>query len=166
MEIVMSDVSNMKVLELAGGRIAKLWVSDVDSLEPSAREQIGLMAQLPNLFRHLAIMPDVHFGKGATVGAVMATDGAVVPNCVGVDIGCGMAAYRTGLRFEGEAERREHWRKWMDSVLSRLPLSATEHCSPRKSSTVSKRWCCGRSGLWEGGTTSWRSSTTRAERSG
>jgi tRNA-splicing ligase RtcB len=110
------------VLECGPGRIAKLWVEDVENIEPSAKEQIASMAQLPHLFRHLAIMPDVHFGKGATVGAVMATDGAVVPNCVGVDIGCGMAAYRTGLKFEGELATREFWRSWFDGVQKAVPV--------------------------------------------
>nr|MDQ3024405.1 RtcB family protein [bacterium] len=68
------------VLACGSGRFAKLWVEDVAGIEDSARDQIMSMAQLPHLFKHLAIMPDVHFGKGATVGAVMATDGAVVPN--------------------------------------------------------------------------------------
>jgi tRNA-splicing ligase RtcB (3'-phosphate/5'-hydroxy nucleic acid ligase) len=110
------------VLQCGSKRFAKLWVEDVENIEASAREQIISMAQLPHLFKHLAIMPDVHFGKGATVGAVMATDGAVVPNCVGVDIGCGMAAYPTGLKFEGELATREHWRHWLEGVQKAVPV--------------------------------------------
>jgi tRNA-splicing ligase RtcB (3'-phosphate/5'-hydroxy nucleic acid ligase) len=109
------------VLNCGNNRFAKLWVADVDNIEASAKEQIAAMAQLPHLFKHIAIMPDVHLGKGATVGAVMATDGAVVPNCVGVDIGCGMAAYRTGLKFEGELALKEHWQNWLESANKAVP---------------------------------------------
>src|SRR5262245_25238555 len=53
---------------------------------------------MPFIFRHIAVMPDCHYGKGATVGTVLATTGAVIPAAVGVDIGCGMIAVRTPLR--------------------------------------------------------------------
>src|SRR5688572_17700218 len=53
---------------------------------------------MPFVFKHVAVMPDCHYGKGATVGTVLATQGAVIPAAVGVDIGCGMIAVRTPLR--------------------------------------------------------------------
>ena len=58
------------------------------------------------MFKHVAVMPDCHFGKGATVGTVLATKGAIIPAAVGVDIGCGMIAVRTPLgraRHQGSA---------------------------------------------------------------
>jgi tRNA-splicing ligase RtcB len=67
------------------------------TIEPEALAQIGNVASLPFVFRHVAVMPDCHVGKGATVGTVIATEGAVIPAAVGVDIGCGMLAVRTEL---------------------------------------------------------------------
>ena len=58
------------------------------------------VASLPFVFKHVALMPDVHLGKGALVGSVVATKEAIVPAAVGVDIGCGMAAIKTPLRYE------------------------------------------------------------------
>lgn len=66
----------------------KLWVSDETPIESQAYDQIKAMTTLPILAGHLAIMPDVHWGKGATVGSVIPTRGAIVPAAVGVDIGC------------------------------------------------------------------------------
>ncbi|MFX8605122.1 RtcB family protein, partial [Acinetobacter baumannii] len=54
-------------------------------------------ASLPFIFRHVAVMPDVHFGLGATVGSVIPTRGAIIPAAVGVDIGCGMMAWQLTL---------------------------------------------------------------------
>jgi tRNA-splicing ligase RtcB len=68
------------------------------SIEPEAQKQILNTASMPFVFKHVAVMPDCHYGKGATVGTVLATDGAVIPAAVGVDIGCGMIAVRTPLR--------------------------------------------------------------------
>jgi len=68
------------------------------SIEPEAREQILNTASMPFVFKHVAVMPDCHYGKGATVGTVLATEGAVIPAAVGVDIGCGMIAVRTPLK--------------------------------------------------------------------
>ena len=69
-----------------------------NSIEPEAQRQILNTASMPFVFRHVAVMPDCHYGKGATVGTVLATAGAVIPAAVGVDIGCGMIAVRTSLR--------------------------------------------------------------------
>ncbi|GMA39468.1 RtcB family protein [Mobilicoccus caccae] len=80
---------------LPGAEHTALW-AEVDSIEPAAQEQLRNVAALPWTHR-LAVMPDVHYGKGATVGSVIAMRGAVAPAAVGVDIGCGMAAVRTSL---------------------------------------------------------------------
>jgi tRNA-splicing ligase RtcB len=68
-----------------------------NSIEPEAQQQILNTAKMPFIFKHVAVMPDCHYGKGATVGTVLATKGAVIPAAVGVDIGCGMIAVRTPL---------------------------------------------------------------------
>lgn len=73
----------------------KMWTHGVP-VEDAAMKQLANVASLPFIHSHVAVMPDVHFGAGATVGSVIATRGAIVPAAVGVDIGCGMAAVRLG----------------------------------------------------------------------
>ena len=68
-----------------------------DEIEASARRQLENIAQLPCVFHHVAAMPDVHTGIGASVGSVIATHRAIIPAAVGVDIGCGMIATRLTL---------------------------------------------------------------------
>ena len=72
----------------------KLWLDDIES---GAFEQAKNLANLPFIFQHVAIMPDAHQGYGMPIGGVMATQDVVIPNAVGVDIGCGMCAVRTSL---------------------------------------------------------------------
>src|SRR4030081_3524103 len=73
----------------------KVWT---DAIEPQAIEQLKNTASLPFVYHHIAAMPDVHLGIGATVGSVIATRGAICPAAVGVDIGCGMVAQKTSVR--------------------------------------------------------------------
>ena len=68
-----------------------------DDLEDSARLQLENISQMPFIHHHVAAMPDVHWGLGATIGSVVPTKGAIIPAAVGVDIGCGMMAYRLNL---------------------------------------------------------------------
>jgi hypothetical protein len=68
-------------------------------VEAEALKQIENTASMPFIFKHVAVMPDCHFGKGATVGTVIATQGAIIPAAVGVDIGCGMIAVKTPLKI-------------------------------------------------------------------
>jgi len=81
-----------------GGKVPiKEWTVGVD-VEDGARKQLVNTAQMPFIFRHIAAMPDVHSGKGSTVGSVIPTHKAIVPACVGVDIGCGMMAVQTTIK--------------------------------------------------------------------
>lgn len=86
-----------ELLHAQGATPIKGWVRGVP-LESQAHEQLRNIAALPFVGPWLAVMPDVHLGKGATVGSVVPTRGAIIPAAVGVDIGCGMAAVRTTLR--------------------------------------------------------------------
>jgi tRNA-splicing ligase RtcB len=88
-------MSNFDLIETGGAPI-KAWTRGVP-IEESARKQIENVARLPFIHKHIAIMPDVHWGRGATVGSVIPTVGAIIPAAVGVDIGCGMAAVRTNV---------------------------------------------------------------------
>jgi tRNA-splicing ligase RtcB (3'-phosphate/5'-hydroxy nucleic acid ligase) len=71
-----------------------------ETIEPEALRQIENTASMPFIYKHVAVMPDCHYGKGATVGTVLATKGSIIPAAVGVDIGCGMIAVRTPLHRE------------------------------------------------------------------
>src|SRR2546421_12020104 len=66
-----------------------------ESIEPKAKQQLINISEMPFVFHHVAVMPDCHLGKGATVGSVIATKGAIIPAAVGVDVGCGMGAVKT-----------------------------------------------------------------------
>jgi tRNA-splicing ligase RtcB len=83
-------------MPVEGGAPVKMWTKGVP-VDPKARDQLASAAKMPFIFKHVAVMPDVHVGIGATVGSVIPTKGAVIPAAVGVDIGCGMMAARTSL---------------------------------------------------------------------
>lgn len=85
-----------QLLEVANGKPVKAWIEGVP-LDPGARQQLLNTARMPFIFKHMAVMPDVHLGKGSTIGSVIPTQGAIIPAAVGVDIGCGMIAARTSL---------------------------------------------------------------------
>jgi tRNA-splicing ligase RtcB len=85
----------------------KAWVDGVE-LEPQAEQQLRNTAALSFVYRHLAVMPDCHWGMGATVGSVVATERAIIPAAVGVDIGCGMVARQLpGVKLEAVYQARK-----------------------------------------------------------
>jgi tRNA-splicing ligase RtcB (3'-phosphate/5'-hydroxy nucleic acid ligase) len=86
-------------MTVEGGATVKMWTTGVP-VEEAALEQLRNVAKLPVVFKHVAVMPDVHFGIGATIGSVIPTLKAIIPAAVGVDIGCGMVACKTSLRAE------------------------------------------------------------------
>ncbi|WP_430427957.1 RtcB family protein [Parasphingorhabdus sp.] len=83
-------------VDVEGGHPIKMWTRGVP-VDDGARAQLSKAAQMPFIFKHMAAMPDVHIGIGATIGSVIPTKGAVIPAAVGVDIGCGMMAAQTSL---------------------------------------------------------------------
>ncbi|MDZ4694724.1 MAG: RtcB family protein [Deltaproteobacteria bacterium] len=85
-----------ETFHVPGGAPIKAWTIGVP-FEAEARAQLERVATMPFIYRHVAVMPDVHVGIGATVGSVVATKGAIIPAAVGVDIGCGMMAVKTSL---------------------------------------------------------------------
>ncbi|MDH4384917.1 MAG: RtcB family protein [Caulobacter sp.] len=91
-------MSGYEAFESEGVHI-KAWTRGVP-IEDAAMQQLRNVASLPFIHKHLAVMPDVHWGMGATVGSVIPTVGAIIPAAVGVDIGCGMMAVRTSIRAE------------------------------------------------------------------
>lgn len=73
----------------------KIWTEDVES---GALDQLAQLADVPGIGPWVAVMPDVHFGMGATIGSVIPTKDIVIPTAVGVDIGCGMLSVKTNLK--------------------------------------------------------------------
>ncbi|MEW5824713.1 MAG: RtcB family protein [Pseudomonadota bacterium] len=85
-----------QIMAVENGKPVKMWTEGVP-VEDDARRQLANTARMPFIYGHLAVMPDVHLGKGSTIGSVIPTQGAIIPAAVGVDIGCGMMAARTSL---------------------------------------------------------------------
>ena len=102
--------------ETANGAPIKMWTRGVP-VEDKAREQLNKTAQMPFIFKHLAVMPDVHVGIGSTVGSVIPTKDAIIPAAVGVDIGCGMMAVRTSLSANDLPDSLGHIRSAIEKAV-------------------------------------------------
>jgi len=89
--------NNYQQIDVENGVPVKMWTNGVP-VEEMAIKQLANAASLPIIFKHIAVMPDVHVGKGATIGSVIPTVKAIIPAAVGVDIGCGMMAVKTTLK--------------------------------------------------------------------
>lgn len=100
-----------------------------ESIEPEAVAQIEQTSQMPFIHRYVAVMPDCHFGLGATVGSCIPTVGAIIPAAVGVDIGCGMTAVQTNYT---KADLPEDLTPLRESIESRIPRSADGYNSKVK----------------------------------
>ena len=111
---------NVKIIN---NRPVKIWT---DYVEESAMQQIENLCTLPFLFHHLAIMPDVHAGMGMPIGGVLACTDAVIPNAVGVDIGCGMCAVKTNWRVE-DISSDVLRKQIMRGIRARIPLGMDHH---------------------------------------
>jgi tRNA-splicing ligase RtcB len=98
----------------------KLWLDDI---EAGALEQARNLANLPFVFKHIAIMPDAHQGYGMPIGGVMAVEDVIIPNAVGVDIGCGMCAVRTSLTGISTEQLKETLR----AIRRLIPLGFKHH---------------------------------------
>lgn len=96
----------------------KTWLPP-ENIEPAAKAQIQNVSGMPFVFKHVAVMPDCHLGKGATVGTVIATQGAIIPAAVGVDVGCGMIAVRT--KFSA-GQLPDNLRTLRQGIERRIPL--------------------------------------------
>ncbi|HGF1785097.1 TPA: RNA-splicing ligase RtcB [Escherichia coli] len=94
----------------------KMWTKGVP-VEADARQQLINTAKMPFIFKHIAVMPDVHLGKGSTIGSVIPTKGAIIPAAVGVDIGCGMNALRTALTAEDLPENLAELRQAIETAV-------------------------------------------------
>ncbi len=100
----------------------KIWT---DEIENAAREQLLNVASLPFIHHHVAAMPDVHLGMGATIGSVIATHRAIIPAAVGVDLGCGMIASRLSLKVDDLDEAL--LKKLFDQISRDVPVGKSQH---------------------------------------
>lgn len=116
----------IKQVMTEGEKPVKVWTDDLDS---TARQQLLNISKLPFIHHHVAAMPDVHAGIGATIGSVIATHQAIIPAAVGVDIGCGMAAVRTSLTAEQIDERI--LKKVFDQISRDVPVGRAQHRDER-----------------------------------
>jgi len=108
----------------------KSWVKD---LEQGALEQAKNLTELPFTMKHIALMPDAHQGYGMPIGGVMATKpGVIVPNAVGVDIGCGMCAVKTD--YQADWVTQEEVKAIMGNVRTMIPLGFNHHSTKQEHS--------------------------------
>jgi tRNA-splicing ligase RtcB len=112
---------------LTSGRVpVKIWTDEVDD---RSREQLSNIASLPFIHHHVAAMPDVHLGIGATIGSVIATHKAIIPAAVGVDLGCGMVAARLSLTANEIDEKA--LQKVFDQISRDVPVGRDQHRDER-----------------------------------
>ena len=123
-EIEMSEV-NYNV-DSSQRKPIKAWTKGV-LLEESAAQQLRNIASMPFIHSHVAAMPDVHWGMGATVGSVIATKGAIIPAAVGVDLGCGMMAVKTTLRADQMPDNLHNLRAAIEKA---VPHGRTDNGGP------------------------------------
>ena len=112
---------------IQGRRADILAWTNPSGIEDVALQQLKNISSLPWVFHHVAAMPDVHFGKGATVGSVIAMKGAVSPAAVGVDIGCGVGAVKTSLTAN---DLPDDLRAWRSAIERAIPVGFNEHRDP------------------------------------
>jgi tRNA-splicing ligase RtcB len=114
----------MAATTIPGQRVdIRLWTRP-ETVEPEAMRQLRNISSLPWVVKHVAVMPDVHYGKGATVGSVIAMRDAVSPAAVGVDIGCGMTAVRTSLLAKDLPDSLRRLRAKLEAA---VPVGPSQH---------------------------------------
>jgi tRNA-splicing ligase RtcB len=113
----------MEKVEVIGRTVVKMWTTEFDD---KAREQIENLASLPFVHHHIALMPDCHGGMGMPIGGVLPTKDVVIPNAVGVDIGCGMCAVKTNIRTRRLTEKILR-KVIMKGIRERIPLGMDHH---------------------------------------
>lgn len=125
----------MPVKKVLDARVpVKIWTEDADS---QSLAQLKNLASLPFVFKHVAAMADCHLGIGATVGSVVATEGAVIPAAVGVDIGCGMAAVKLPFKAEDLEGNLPAIRRAIERT---VPVGFNSHRDPVAESRLWRGW--------------------------
>jgi len=109
----------------------RTWLPPSD-IESAAMDQLRNAANHPEVGSAVAVMPDCHVGFGVTIGCILPTVDAVIPNAVGVDIGCGMCAVNTGVKLDPGVMDRQFWRTWMGQVQRDVPTGFAAFKRPRE----------------------------------
>src|SRR5438874_7595990 len=112
---------------IKGRKVDVMAWADPGEIESVALDQLRNISSLPWVFHHVAAMADVHYGKGATVGSVIAMKDAVAPSAVGVDIGCGMAAVKTNLT---SADLPDDLSVLRSNIEATIPVGFNSHGNP------------------------------------
>jgi len=121
----------MKEVFKSNNVIIKSWVTDIES---GAIDQARNVASLPFAYRWVALMPDCHQGYGMPIGGVLATNGAVIPNAVGVDIGCGMCAVKTDIKVKDF--KIDELKQIMGEIREKIPVGFKHHQEPQNESLM------------------------------
>jgi tRNA-splicing ligase RtcB len=117
-----------------------------DEIEPEALQQLDNLSQLQIVHHHIAAMPDVHFGKGATVGSVIPCKGAIIPAAVGVDIGCGMNALRLSLNAQ---DLPESLRRVRSAIEAAVPVGFDIHPTLQAHASTVRALSVGLNRIWD-----------------
>ncbi len=116
----------------SNGKNVKAWVKDITSIEDGTIDQISNLAKLPFTFRHIAVMPDTHLGYGMPIGSVLCTKDVVIPNAVGVDIGCGMCFVKTNLKVGNQRIFNKILKEILSKIRNTIPTGQSSHQHPRQ----------------------------------
>jgi len=118
----------------------KVWLERIEDMEDSCLEQAYHLAELPFLHQWVCLMPDTHTGKGMPIGGVIATEGVIIPNAVGVDIGCGMGFVGTNVKFQDiediQTPNGSIICAIIGDILRNIPVGFAHHKEPQHSYTL------------------------------
>ena len=118
----------------------KVWLQDQTVLEPECLAQAMNLANLPFGFRHVSLMPDTHTGYGMPIGGVLATEGVIIPNAVGVDIGCGMGFVHTNIPVavikKTDTPNGKLVQQIIGAVMREIPTGFAHHKQPQECVTL------------------------------
>lgn len=118
----------------------KVWLQDIRDLDEGTLEQATNLSNLPFVFRHVALMPDCHSGFGMPIGGVLPTKDVIIPNAVGVDIGCGIAFVSTNVPVEilKTGKGPSVVQQMIDDIMDAIPVGFSHHSKPQPSETLDK----------------------------
>lgn len=109
----------------------KTWLPP-EEIDSGAMQQLVNVANHPEIGHHIAVMPDCHVGYGVPIGCVAPTIDAVIPNAVGVDIGCGLHAIQTGITYDPDKMDQRFWRDWAGQAAREVPTGFSSHKKAQK----------------------------------
>ena len=122
------------------GHPIKVWLAHEDRLEDKCLEQAYHLSQLPFVHKWVCLIPDAHAGKGMPIGGVFATDGVVIPNAVGTDIGCGMAFVSTNVKVmdikDVQTGNGTIIQSVIGDIMRDIPVGKIKHKKPRMCKTI------------------------------